>query len=71
MSWSKEVSLYTLYHCTGATPLYSGFPDGTGQILLDDVQCIGNETRLTDCPARPIGQANCAHFEDAGVRCCK
>ena len=44
-------------------------PDGTGQIWLDDVQCVGNETRLIDCPANSLGAHNCVHFEDAGVDC--
>ena len=40
-----------------------------GQIWLSDVQCRGNETRLIDCPARPLGDHLCTHSEDAGVRC--
>ena len=43
--------------------------DGTGQIWLDNVQCVGTETRLVDCPANPIGSHNCIHVEDAGVTC--
>ena len=58
------------FSTTGATALTLGaVPDGTGQIWLDDVNCLGTETRLIDCPARPLGQHNCAHSEDAGVRC--
>ncbi len=53
----------------GATPLTTGFTNGAGQIWLDDVQCVGTETRLIDCPALPLGQHNCVHAEDAGVRC--
>jgi len=45
------------------------FGRGSGQILLDDVSCGGNETRLVTCPHRTIGQHNCGHHEDAGVRC--
>ena len=44
-------------------------PDGTGQIWLDNVQCIGTETRLIDCPNNGLGSHNCAHFEDAGANC--
>ena len=42
---------------------------GIGQIWLDNVACTGNERRLIDCPANPLGGHNCHHVEDAGVRC--
>ena len=42
---------------------------GTGQILLDNVECYGNETSLHQCAANLIGDHNCSHYEDAGVRC--
>ena len=40
---------------------------GTGDILLDDVQCFGNELNILECPS--IRVHNCDHFEDAGVTC--
>ncbi len=36
---------------------------------MDDVQCVGSETRLIDCPNLGLGTHNCGHVEDAGVRC--
>ena len=45
------------------------FGEGSGPIQLDDVNCVGNETALINCSARPIKENNCAHSEDAGVRC--
>eukprot|EP00117_Sycon_ciliatum_P010401 scpid20566/ scgid12315/ Deleted in malignant brain tumors 1 protein; Hensin len=42
-------------------------PTGTGPIYLDDVECIGSEKSILDCPARS-GQG-CSHSEDVGVQC--
>ena len=47
------------------------FGEGTGPILIDNVQYIGNEARLLDCApnAIEISVQNCYHSEDASVRC--
>ena len=42
---------------------------GSGQIFLDNVACRGSENRLIDCTANTIGNNDCQHSEDAGVRC--
>ena len=58
--------LYT----TGAiarTQAYFGI--GSGPIFLDNVGCVGTESRLINCSANPIGSNNCFHNEDAGVTC--
>ena len=38
-------------------------------IFLDEVQCIGNETNILDCPSVNPGDHDCSHFLDAGVIC--
>ena len=43
------------------------FGQGTGPILLSDVDCAGNETRLVEC--QYSATPNCIHGEDAGVSC--
>lgn len=48
-------------------PPLNTFGQGTDPIVLDDVRCVGTETRLLDCPYNPTH--NCIHLEDAGVRC--
>ncbi len=52
-----------------STPGFSQFGQGTGPIHLDNLMCVGNETRLIDCPHNGVGIENCFHFEDAGVIC--
>ena len=47
----------------------SYFGGGTGDIWLDNVRCSGNEESLNDCAKNTIGEHNCGHDEDAGVRC--
>lgn len=45
------------------------FGPGTGPILLDNVECTGNEQRLAACPNQRIGLNDCLHSEDASVIC--
>ena len=46
------------------------FGQGAGEIVLDNVQCNGNEWGLLECP-RNEGEHNCRPFEAAGMRCLK
>ncbi|XP_064032270.1 LOW QUALITY PROTEIN: deleted in malignant brain tumors 1 protein-like [Pogoniulus pusillus] len=52
-----------------AAPPGAFFGEGRGRIWLDDVRCQGNESSLLQCPAAPLGTANCQHREDAAVVC--
>ncbi|XP_056452107.1 deleted in malignant brain tumors 1 protein-like [Gadus chalcogrammus] len=45
------------------------FGPGTGPIWLDDVNCGGNETSITDCEHQGFGSQNCKHAQDAGIIC--
>ena len=45
------------------------FGGGVDPIHLDNVQCTGSETTILQCPQNEIGNHNCTHSEDAGVRC--
>lgn len=48
---------------------FSTFGQGSGNIWLDNVGCSGTEDCLGNCTHNGWGVHNCAHFEDAGVRC--
>uniref|UniRef100_A0A8C9FDA3 Deleted in malignant brain tumors 1 protein n=1 Tax=Pavo cristatus TaxID=9049 RepID=A0A8C9FDA3_PAVCR len=45
------------------------FGEGTGDILMDDVKCTGDESFLVQCSHRELGVHDCLHKEDAGVIC--
>ena len=59
-----------LYFDAGVVALReAAFGVGLGPIVLDNVECDGSETELQLCPHNGVGNHNCRHFEDAGVKC--
>ena len=48
----------------------AGFGQGSGSILLDSIQCVGNEPTLSRCVHLGVNVTrNCTHAKDAGVKC--
>jgi len=45
------------------------FGGGEGDILMDNMQCTGDESYFTECDFNGWGEHNCAHSEDVGVVC--
>ena len=61
-----------LGYSSGEAVSMAHFGRGIGPILLDNVECNGDETRIADCSHNVWGESDCDHREDAGVICyCK
>ncbi|XP_068021511.1 LOW QUALITY PROTEIN: scavenger receptor cysteine-rich domain-containing group B protein [Melanerpes formicivorus] len=52
-----------------ALPPAMTFGQGTGPILLDNVDCKGQEAALSECWSHGWGIHNCYHYEDVAVVC--
>ena len=57
------------YDGASSAPGNAAFGRGTGQIWLDDVNCIGNENSLVQCSHGGLGVHNCGHDKDVGAVC--
>ena len=57
------------YEIALGAPGRAHFGEGSGEILLDDVSCLGTENNLATCRSRGFLRHNCGHQEDAGVVC--
>jgi len=45
------------------------YGEGSGQIWLDDLNCVGIELTIRNCSHREWEMNNCHHGEDASVKC--
>ena len=45
------------------------YGQGSGQVWLDDMNCIGTELTIENCSHNGWGNQDCSHGEDAGVKC--
>ena len=54
---------------TRAVSAAGEFSVGDGPILLDNLECTGTESTLSDCSHAGWTVNNCGHSEDAGVVC--
>lgn len=49
--------------------IWAFFGPGTGEVVLNEVTCVGNEDRILDCQNNGVGNRACIHAKDAGVVC--
>ena len=45
------------------------YGQGSGQIWLDNVNCVGTELTIAHCSHGGWGSHNCSHGEDTSVNC--
>ncbi|XP_021351066.1 deleted in malignant brain tumors 1 protein-like isoform X2 [Mizuhopecten yessoensis] len=70
--WGPEdarVVCRMLGYVDGRAKGQAAYGPGSDQILLDDVDCTGEETSLLECTHSVWGTHNCDHSEDAGAVC--
>ena len=58
-----------LGYSRGSARVSAYFGEGSGLILLDNVNCNGGESSIFDCRLKTLGEHDCQHKEDAGVVC--
>ena len=58
-----------LGYSRGSARVSAYFGEGSGLIVLDNVNCNGGETSIFECIYRSFGEHDCNHREDAGVVC--
>lgn len=66
---AAAVTCRQLGYSDGTAQCCAAYGQGSGPIWMDDVQCLGDESRLVECPFGGFGLHNCIHAEDVGVTC--
>ena len=71
---SKINMAHTIIFCIFSSSIPVAVPGayygaGTGEILIDGLQCNGTEANIGYCGKHPLGVNNCSHTEDAGLMC--
>ncbi|XP_043944598.1 deleted in malignant brain tumors 1 protein-like [Protopterus annectens] len=68
----EEATVICRYLGCGAAvsaPGTAHYGKGTGPILMNELNCVGSETSLKQCPFRGWKLHDCNHTKDAGVHC--
>ena len=63
--------MFVFFHLHVVALSYNSAFFGAGThlpILIDNLQCLGNESKITDCTFE-THTVDCFHSEDAGIKC--
>ena len=67
---NAQVVCHELDYGRAVTAPHSAFyGQGSGQIWLDNVNCVGTEVTIGNCSHNGWGSHDCGHHEDASVKC--
>ncbi|XP_067882181.1 deleted in malignant brain tumors 1 protein-like [Heterodontus francisci] len=69
MEDAKVVCEHLQCGAVNSIPEGARFGKGTGAVWKENYRCLGNETRLWDCPVSSWEQFSFSHENDAGVIC--
>jgi len=70
--WDKNeatVICKQLGYIGGSAKISAYFGEGSGLIMLDDVNCNGRESTIFACSHKFFGEHDCEHYEDVGIVC--
>lgn len=67
--YDATVACRMLGYRNGTAKTNAFFGEGTGNIWLDSVECLGDEMSILSCSHNAWGKHDCHHNEDAGVIC--
>ncbi|XP_056006894.1 deleted in malignant brain tumors 1 protein-like [Ostrea edulis] len=57
------------YHNGGWAFNKAQYGQGLERIWIDNLECYGNETDISQCKSSTWGVSNCNHYEDAAISC--